>query len=83
MKKNIMLQNTKIQNIVLDIYQYAVINMAIGRLNMISVFGMFIMLALYLASFRRKIEKCALKLFILRHPMTSSDDGCLILSVIR
>ena len=52
-----MLQNTKIQNIVLYIYQYAVINMAISRLNMISVFGMFIMLALYLASFRRKIEK--------------------------
>gem|GEM_PF-2610155 len=46
MKKNIMLIFLNIQNIILNMYYYSVYNVAISRLNMISVFGMFIMLAL-------------------------------------
>lgn len=46
MKKNIMLIFLNIQNIILNMLDCSVYNVVISRLNMISVFGMFIMLAL-------------------------------------
>ncbi len=58
MKKNLILLLSNIWNLILLIQQYSVYKLVISRLNMISVFGMFIMLALYLGYFRRKIRKC-------------------------
>jgi hypothetical protein len=46
MKKNIIPIFFNIQNIISNILVCSVYNVVISRLNMISVFGMFIMLAL-------------------------------------
>ena len=46
MKKNIILIFFNIRNIILIMINYSMYNVVISRLNMISVFGMFIMLAL-------------------------------------